>query len=203
MECYLLRSTGPAPDTLHYTLGEFPSNLVWAQDQTPEQRLHLNAMTGREISLSYEDKLEWITQEDSTILVFLPLPDTGRATSPQINVDMLDTAQLPGHADVLGSRLLNPLPKQQQLHDQTQPLSHHGKSLQKSQENDLPQEEIPPSLHQIFVRTSRYVDREGEKADLHSDDARSHISRLPQRRTESPTVHHKANLPYSIRGKNT
>jgi len=68
-------------------------------------------MTGREISLSYEDKLEWITQEDSTILVFLPFPDTGRATSPQINVDMLDTAQLPGHAYIWGSRLLNPLLK--------------------------------------------------------------------------------------------
>jgi len=47
MECYLLRSTVPASDTLHYTLGEYPSNLVWAQDQTPEHSLHLNAMTGR------------------------------------------------------------------------------------------------------------------------------------------------------------
>jgi len=58
LECYLQRSTVPAPDTLHYTLGEFPSNLVWAQEQTPEHSLHLNAMTGREMSLSHEDKLE-------------------------------------------------------------------------------------------------------------------------------------------------
>jgi len=72
MECYLLRSTVPAPDTLHYTLGEFPSNLIWAQEQTPEHSLHLNAMTGREMSLSYEDKLEWITQEDSTIHPCVP-----------------------------------------------------------------------------------------------------------------------------------
>jgi len=40
LECYLQRSTVPAPDTLHYTLGEFPSNLVWAQEQTPENSLH-------------------------------------------------------------------------------------------------------------------------------------------------------------------
>jgi len=58
LECYLQRSTVPAPDTLHYTLGEFQSNLVWAQEQTPEHSLHLNAMTGREMSLSHEDKLE-------------------------------------------------------------------------------------------------------------------------------------------------
>ena len=75
LECYLQRSTVPAPDTLHYTLGEFPSNLVWSQEQAAEHSLHSNAMTGREMSLSYEDKFEWITKEDSTILVFLPLPD--------------------------------------------------------------------------------------------------------------------------------
>jgi len=67
----------------------------------PEHGLHLNALTGREISLSHEDKLEWITQEDSTILVFLSLPGTGRATSPQSQANMLDTAQLPVHEDVL------------------------------------------------------------------------------------------------------
>jgi len=58
LECYLQRSTVPAPDTLYYTLGEFPSNLVWAQEQTTEHSIQLNAMIGREMSLSYEDKLE-------------------------------------------------------------------------------------------------------------------------------------------------
>ena len=58
MECYPLQSTVPAPDTLHYTLGKFQSNLVWAQEQTPEHSLHLHALRGRELSLSYEDKLE-------------------------------------------------------------------------------------------------------------------------------------------------
>ena len=134
-------------------------------------------MTGREISLSYEDKLEWITQEDSTILVFLPLPDTGRVTSPQSNEDMSDTAQLPGHTDVRGSRVSNPPLKQQQLQDPTQLLSSQGESLQKSQGNDLPQGEIPSPLVPPNIRqNSRYVDREGEKADLHTDDARTHIS---------------------------
>jgi len=31
MECCLPRSIVPAPDTLHYTLGEYLSNSVWAQ----------------------------------------------------------------------------------------------------------------------------------------------------------------------------
>jgi len=137
--------------------------LVWAQDRRPEHDIHLNALTGREISLSHEDKLEWITQEDSTILVFLPLPDMGRATSPQSKTDMLDTAQLPGHADVLGNRQLNPPPKQQQLHYQTEPLSHQGESPQKSQGNDLLQEEIPPSSHQIFVRIPDTWTEKGRK----------------------------------------
>jgi len=115
------------------------------------------------MSLSYEDKLGWITQEDSTILVFLPLPDTGRATSPQINVDMLAAAQLQGHSDVCGSRLSNPLLKQQQLHNQTRPLSHLGESLQKSLGNDLIQGEIPPSLHKIFVRIPDTWTEKGRK----------------------------------------
>jgi len=93
-----------------------------------------------------------VTQEDFTILVFLPLPDTGKATSSQSNVDILDTVQLPGHANALGNWQPNPLPKQQQLYYHTQSLSRPGKSLQKSQGNDLLQEEIPPSSHQIFVR---------------------------------------------------
>ena len=152
MECYFPRSIVPAPDALHYTLGEYPSNLVWAQDRRPYHDLQLNALTGREISLSHDHKLEWITQEDSTILVFLPLPDTDRATSSQSTTDMLDTIQLPGHGDVLGNWQSNPLPKQQQPHYQTHPLSRQGESLQKSHGNDLLQEEIPPSSHQRFVR---------------------------------------------------
>jgi len=152
LECYLQQSTVPALDTLHYTLGEFPSNLVWAQEQTPEHSLHLNAMTGRKMSLSCEDKLEWIAKEDSTILVFLPLPDTSRLTSSQSDVDMSDTVQLPGHAYANGSKLSNPPPTQQQLQDQTQSLSNQGEPHQKSQENELQEGKIPPSIHQIFVR---------------------------------------------------
>ena len=124
LKCYSQWSTVPAPDTLQYTLGEFPSNLVWTKEQTTEHSLHLNAISGIEMSLSCEDKLEWITKEDSTILAFLPLPDTGRATSSQSNVEMSDMVQPPGQAYAKESTL----------------------SI------DLQQGGIPPSTHQIFVR---------------------------------------------------
>ena len=55
LKCYSQRSTVPAPDTLQYTLGKFPSNLVSTQEQTPEHSLHLNAISGIEMSLSCED----------------------------------------------------------------------------------------------------------------------------------------------------
>jgi hypothetical protein len=84
-------------------------------------------MTGREMSLSYEDKLEWISKEDSTILVFLPLPDTDRATSPQSAQDMSDTGQPLGNKDAGGIKELKPLPTQQQPQDQTQLPSNKGK----------------------------------------------------------------------------
>jgi len=151
-ECYLHRSTVPIPDTLQYTLGEFPSNRVWAQEQTPEHSLNLNAMIGREMSLSCEDKLEWITKVDSTILVFLPLPDTGRLTSSHPDVDRPDTAQLPAQTYVNGSELSTPLPTQQQPQDQTYSLSDQGEPFKKSQENEPQLGEIPPPFHQIFVK---------------------------------------------------
>ena len=141
---YLPRSTVPAPDTLHYTLEEYPSNLVWTQDRRPYHDLQLNVLIGRQISLSHDDKLEWITQEDSTIIVFLHLPDTGRAMSSQSKAAMLDTVQQPGHADVLGNWQSNPLPKQQQLHYHTLPLSRQGESLQKSQETTHYRRKFPP-----------------------------------------------------------
>jgi len=109
-------------------------------------------MIGREMSLSCEDKLEWITKEDSTILVFLPLPDTDRLTSSHPDGDMSDTAQLPGQAYVNESELSTPLPTQKQPQDQTYSLSDQGEPYQKSQENESQQGEIPPSFHQIFVK---------------------------------------------------
>jgi len=163
LECYPQRSTVPAPDTLYYTLGEFPSNLVWSQERTPEHSLHLNVMTGREMSLSYEDKLEWIIKEDSTILVFLPLPNTARATSSQFGEDMSHTGQLPGHEDARRSKLSNLLLTQQQTQDQTKSQSKQGESLQKSQENELQQRGIPPSIHQIFVRIPDMWNEKGRK----------------------------------------
>ena len=135
LKCYPQRSTVPAPDTLQYTLGEFPINLVWTQEQTPEHSLHLNAMTGIEMFLSCEDKLKWITREDSTILAFLPLPDTGKATSSQSSGEMSDRAQPPGQSYARDSKL----------------------------SNDLLQEGIPPSIHQIFVRIPDIWTEKGRK----------------------------------------
>jgi len=95
--------------------------------------------------------------------VFLPLPDTDRTTSPQIHVEMLAAAQLQGHVDVCGSRLSNPLLKQQQLHDQIRSLSHQSESLQKRQGDDLIQGQTPLSLHQIFVRIPDTWTEKGRK----------------------------------------
>jgi len=109
-------------------------------------------MTGREISLSYEDKLEWITKEDSTILrlVFLPLPETGRATSPQSAVDMFDTGQLLGNEDTGGIKESKPPITQQQLQDQTQPPSQNGELTQKSWGNKSQHGQIP-------LRATKYL----------------------------------------------
>jgi len=59
---------------LHFTLGEFPRNLVWNKERAPEHSLDMNVLAGREMILSYADKLEWITKEDTTIFVFLQPP---------------------------------------------------------------------------------------------------------------------------------
>jgi len=78
------------------------------------------------MSLSYEDKLEWITKEDTTILVFLPFPDTERVISPQSAVDMFGTGQLLGNEDAWGTKETKAPITQQQLQDQTQPPSQKG-----------------------------------------------------------------------------
>ena len=151
-ECYSAGSKIPAPDTLHYTLGEQLINSVWTQDRRPCHDLQPNELIGREISLSHDDKLEWITEENSTIIVFLPLPDMGMAMSPRSTTAMSDTVQQPRHVDVPSSWQSNPLPTQQQLHHHTPQQSCQGEPQQKSQEHDLLQEEIPPSSQQIFIR---------------------------------------------------
>ena len=135
LTCYSQRSTVPAPDTLQYTLGEFLSNLVWTQEHTPEHSLHLNAISGIEMSLSCEDKLEWITKKDSTILAFLPLSDSDRATSSQSSQEMSDMAQPLGQAYAKESML----------------------------SNDLVQGGTLPPTQQIFVRIPEIWTKKGRK----------------------------------------
>jgi len=80
LKCYPQLASVPAPHTLRCTLGDFPSNAVWTQEQAPADSLHMHIMSGAEISLSHEDKLEWITIEDSTIIAFLPNPEMEEET---------------------------------------------------------------------------------------------------------------------------
>ena len=72
LECY--PSTVPAPDTLHYTLGEFPRNLVWNQGQAPEHILDMDVLAGREMILSDTDKLG--SQRKTPPFLFFFLPST-------------------------------------------------------------------------------------------------------------------------------
>jgi len=98
LKCYPQPATVPAPHTLRYTLGYFPSHVVWIQEQTPADSPHLHIITGTEMSLSYEDKLEWITIKDSTIIAFLPahLPEQIGATESTVSntLDQGDTHQI-------------------------------------------------------------------------------------------------------------
>jgi len=163
-QCYLPGSIVPTPDTLHYTLGEHPSHLVWTQDRRPFYDIQLNALTSREISLSHDDRLEWISQETTTIFVFLPPPDTVMALSPRSETEMLEVQQ-PGHAYLSGNGKSNSLSIQEQLYYHTPTLTRQREPHQDSQEHDLLQEETPPPWHQIFVRISdTWTDKERKPA---------------------------------------
>ena len=61
-----------APHTLRYTLGDFPSHVIRTQEQGQIDSPNAHTIFGAEISLSYEDKLDWITIKDPTIIAFLP-----------------------------------------------------------------------------------------------------------------------------------
>jgi hypothetical protein len=72
-KCYPQTKSVPAPHTLRYTLGDFPSHVIQTQEQglvdSPNKPIF-----GVEIFLSHEDRLDWITIKDSTIIAFLPKP---------------------------------------------------------------------------------------------------------------------------------
>jgi len=60
----------------------------------------MHIISGTEMSLSYEDKLEWITIKNSTIIVFLPNPEM---------VEKSDETQLPKQIGATESTLSNVL----------------------------------------------------------------------------------------------
>jgi len=62
-DCYPNRSEVPAPDTLPYTLREFPHDLVWNQGMAPEQMLDTDVSVVKEMILSDTDKLDWIKKK--------------------------------------------------------------------------------------------------------------------------------------------
>ena len=97
--CYPSGAIVPSHDTLHYTLREYPSHLVWTQGRRPFYDTHINVLTNRQISLSHDDRLECITLETATIYAFLPPPDTAFALPPLSEEDMPEVQQ-PEHADL-------------------------------------------------------------------------------------------------------
>jgi len=79
-KCYPHPKAVPAPHTLRYTLGDFPSHAIRTQEQGLIDCPSTHTIFGVEISLSHEDKLDWITIKDSTIIAFLPNPDKDEET---------------------------------------------------------------------------------------------------------------------------
>jgi len=115
------------------------------------------------MSLSHEDNLEWITKEDSTILVFLPPPDAEWTTPPLLAEDISDTGQPLGNEDAGEIQESDPLHTPQQPQDQTQSPPKKGEPIQKSCDFELQQGNNPPSIHQIFVRIPDMWNEKGRK----------------------------------------
>jgi len=146
--CYPPGAIVPSPDTLHYTLGEHPSHLIWTQGRRPFYDTQVNALTNREISLSHDDRLECITLETATICAFLPPPDTAFALPPLSEAEMSEAQQLE-HADLSDNGKAYTPPTQQQLYHHNSTLTRQGEPNQVSQEYDLIQEETPPRASHV------------------------------------------------------
>ena len=121
--CYPPGLFVPTPDTLHYTLGEYPRHLAWAHDQQPSEDTLMNAGTKKEIFLSHDDLLECITLDTATIYAFLPLPP-------------LALAVLSPHEDDI---------------TEVQLIASEERPNYDSQAPDPTQEDNPPT-HQLFVQ---------------------------------------------------
>jgi len=162
-DCYPNRSEVPALDTLHYTLGEFPHDLVWNQGKAPEQTLDTDVSVVEETILSDTDKLDWIKKEDTTIIVFLPLPRTDRAKSRESAAAQLTTRKQPGNDDTRQIVKKTPHTTLQQLQKPTQPPSQPSEPTQRRWAKTLNNLETPPSGHQMFVRVPDTWSEKGRK----------------------------------------
>jgi len=140
--CYQSGAIVPSPDTLHYTLGEHPSHLVWTQGRRPFYDTQINVLTNREIFLSHDDRLECITLELATICALLPPPDTAFALPP-LSEEKMPEVQQPEHADLSDNGQAYTPPAQKQLYHHNSALTHQGEPYQESLKHDLPQEETP------------------------------------------------------------
>jgi len=69
----------------------------------------MHVISGTEMSLSYEDKLEWISIKDSTIIAFLPNPDSSGTKPPRKREEESDKIQSPEQRDAIESTLSNTL----------------------------------------------------------------------------------------------
>jgi len=68
LECYPDGSGVPSPDTIHYTLGDFPHGLFWDQGVASEGLLDTDIPVVEELVLQHTDKIDWIKEEHTTIL---------------------------------------------------------------------------------------------------------------------------------------
>jgi len=97
-ECYLPGSIVPTPDTLHYTLGKHPSNLVWTQDRRPFYDIQLNALTRREIMdlMSTRNRVMDLMSTRNRLMDLM-------STRNRLNMDLMSTRnRLMSHKDDLG-----------------------------------------------------------------------------------------------------
>jgi len=160
LECYPDGSGVPSPDTLHYTLGDFPQDQFWDQGMIPEGLLDTDIPVVKKLVLRHADKYNWIKKEHTTIFAFLPLPHTDKAESLEPKAVLPTEATKTCEVEGQETRWqLSPLQPQQRS-AQTQP--------QESSQVDLPpmanslRNPILPE-HQSFVRIPDTWPRPGLK----------------------------------------
>ena len=97
----------------------------------------------KETILSDTEKLDWIKKEDTTIIVFLPLPRADRAKSRESAADQIITRKQPGNDDTREIEKKTPHTTLQQLQEPTQPPSQPSETTQKRWAKTLNNFETP------------------------------------------------------------